>query len=105
MERNQEQYTIRGEALISDIHDIESIVVSHNREGVPIFVRNLGTVEKGSMLRIGAATEDGRRETVIGLVQMLAGANARDVVERVKAEAAKIQLSLPPGVAIRPFYD
>ncbi|MCI0401422.1 MAG: CusA/CzcA family heavy metal efflux RND transporter, partial [Gammaproteobacteria bacterium] len=69
------------------------------------FVRNLGTVEKGSMLRIGAATEDGRRETVIGLVQMLAGANAREVVERVKAEAAKIQTSLPPGVAIRPFYD
>jgi len=105
MERNQEQYIIRGEALISSIHDIENIVVGHNREGVPIFVRNLGTVEKGSMLRIGAATEDGRRETVIGLVQMLAGANAREVVERVKAEAAKVQTSLPPGVAIRPFYD
>ena len=57
------------------------------------------------MLRIGAATEDGRHETVIGLVQMLAGANAREVVERVKAEATKIQASLPPGVAIRPFYD
>ncbi|MCI0717804.1 MAG: CusA/CzcA family heavy metal efflux RND transporter, partial [Acidobacteria bacterium] len=105
VERNQEQYIIRGEALISSIHDIENIVVGHNREGVPVFVRNLGTVEKGSMLRIGAATEDGRRETVIGLVQMLAGANAREVVERVKAEAAKIQTSLPPGVAIRPFYD
>jgi heavy metal efflux system protein len=105
MERNQEQYIIRGEALIASIHDIESIVVGHNREGVPIFVRNLGTVEKGSMLRIGAATEDGRRETVIGLVQMLAGANAREVVERVKAEVTRIQTSLPPGVAIRPFYD
>ena len=57
------------------------------------------------MLRIGAATEDGRRETVIGLVQMLAGANAREVVDRVKAEVAKVQISLPPGVAIRPFYD
>src|SRR5262249_8623151 len=105
MERNQEQYIIRGEALISSIRDIENIVVGHNREGVPVFVKNLGTVEKGSMLRIGAATEDGRRETVIGLVQMLAGANAREIVERVKVEAAKIQLSLPQGVAIRPFYD
>ena len=105
MERNQEQYIIRGEALVSSLQDIENIVVGHNREGVPIFVKNLGMVEKGSMLRIGAATEDGRHETVIGLVQMLAGANAREVVERVKAEVAKIQTSLPPGVAIRPFYD
>ena len=105
IERNQEQYIIRGEALVSSIHDIESIVVGHNREGVPIFIKNLGTVEKGSMLRIGAATEDGRHETVIGLVQMLAGANAREVVERVKARVTEIQASLPPGVAIRPFYD
>jgi cobalt-zinc-cadmium resistance protein CzcA len=57
------------------------------------------------MLRIGAATEDGRHETVIGLVQMLAGANAREVVERVKAKVTEIQASLPPGAAIRPFYD
>jgi cobalt-zinc-cadmium resistance protein CzcA len=105
IERNQEQYIVRGEALISSIHDIENIVVGHNREGVPIFIKNLGTVEKGSMLRIGAATEDGRHETVIGLVQMLAGANARDVVERVKAKVTEVQASLPPGVAIRPFYD
>jgi heavy metal efflux system protein len=105
VERNQEQYIVRGEALISGIHDIESIVVGHNREGVPIFIKNLGTVEKGSMLRIGAATEDGRHEMVIGLVQMLAGANAREVVERVKARVTEIQASLPPGVAIRPFYD
>lgn len=105
IERNQEQYIIRGEALISSIHDIENIVVGHNREGVPIFIKNLGTVEKGSMLRIGAATEDGRHETVIGLVQMLAGANARDVVARVKAKVTEVQASLPPGVAIRPFYD
>ena len=105
IERNQEQYIIRGEALISSIYDIENIVVGHNREGVPIFIKNLGTVEKGSMLRIGAATEDGRHETVIGLVQMLAGANARDVVKRVKAKVTEVQASLPPGVAIRPFYD
>ncbi len=105
IERNQEQYIIRGEALISGIQDIENIVVGHNRQGVPIFIKNLGAVEKGSMLRIGAATEDGRHETVIGLVQMLAGANARDVVEKVKTKVAEIQASLPPGVAIRPFYD
>lgn len=105
MERNQEQYIIRGEALISSIQDIENIVVGSNREGVPILVKHLGSVEKGSKLRIGAATEDGRRETVIGLVQMLAGANAREVVEQVKTRVDEIQGSLPPGVVIRPFYD
>ncbi|MBI1982747.1 MAG: efflux RND transporter permease subunit, partial [Acidobacteria bacterium] len=105
IEHNQEQYIIRGEALVSSITDLENIVVATKLGGVPIYVRTLGEVREGSMLRIGAATENGKGETVIGMVQMLAGANASQVVEDVKKKIAEIQPSLPQGVRIVPFYD
>ncbi|MCI0721740.1 MAG: CusA/CzcA family heavy metal efflux RND transporter [Acidobacteria bacterium] len=105
IEHNQEQYIIRGEALVSSIQDLENIVVATKGEGVPIYVRTIGEAREGSMLRIGAATANGKGETVIGMVQMLAGANASQVVDDVKKKIDEIQASLPPGVLIVPFYD
>jgi heavy metal efflux system protein len=105
IEHNQEQYIIRGEALASSISDLENIVVATRKDGTPVYVRNLGEVREGSMLRIGAATENGRGETVIGIALMLAGENANQVVARVKDKIRQIQPSLPPGVRIVPFYD
>lgn len=105
IEHNQELYIIRGEALVSSMKDLEKIVVATKHGGVPIYIRTLGEVREGSMLRIGAATENGKGETVIGMVQMLAGANASQVVGDVKRKIAEIQPSLPQGVRIVPFYD
>lgn len=105
VEHNQELYIIRGEALAKSIDDLESIVVTTRSDGTPIFVRNLGEVREGAMLRIGAATENGNGETVIGMVQMLVGQNANRVVADVKNKLAEIQSSLPEGVRVVPFYD
>jgi len=105
VEHNQEQYIIRGEALASSISDLESVVIATRSDGVPVYVRNVGEVREGGMLRIGAATENGRGEAVIGMALMLAGENASRVVERVKDKLQEIQTSLPPGVRIVPYYD
>ena len=105
IEHNQELYVIRGEAMASSIPDLENIVVTTRSDGTPIFVRNLGEVREGAMLRIGASTENGRGEAVIGMVQMLADENANRVVADVKEKIAEIQPSLPLGVRIVPFYD
>ena len=45
----------------------------------------------------------GDGETVIGMVQMLAGENAQEVVTRVKARVQDIQATLPAGVTIDPL--
>ncbi len=105
IEHEREQYLIKGEAMATTITDLGQIVVSHGPGGVPIFIRDLGEVKEGAALRIGAATRMGDGETVIGMVQMLAGANAQQVVERVKERVQEIQATLPPGVVIEPYYD
>jgi cobalt-zinc-cadmium resistance protein CzcA len=105
IERNREQYVIRGEGLASSLGEIEKIVLKAGGDGTPVTVGHLARVREGSMLRIGAATKDGTGETVIGMAQMLAGENALAVARRVRAAVEELQPSLPKGVRIVPYYD
>ena len=105
IERNQEQYIVRGEGLVETLEDVGNIVVGAAADGTPIYIRNLGEVSFEPLVRQGAVTRDGRGEAVTGVVMMLIGENSRVVVERVKARLAEIEKSLPPGVEIDTFYD
>ena len=44
-------------------------------------------------------------EVVSGMVIMRKGANAQDVIARIKARVAVLVRTLPPGVQLVPFYD
>jgi len=102
--RDGEQEVIRGTGLVANLQDVANIVVG-NRNGVPIYVRNLGKVAFAPRIRQGAVTNDGKGETVVGVVMMLIGENSRVVVDRVKEKIAEISPTLPDGVRIVPFYD
>ena len=101
----REQFLIRGEAMAKGVTDLGKILVHHAPGGIPIYINDVALVQVGANLRIGAATRMGEGETVIGMVQMLAGANAQQVVEQVKTRVQEIQASLPAGVVIEPYYD
>lgn len=101
---NGEQQVIRGAGLVTNLTDIGNIVVG-SRDGVPIYIRNLGSVAFAPMLRQGAVTRDGKGETVAGIVMLLIGENSRTVVDQVKAKIEEIKPTLPKGVQIVPYYD
>ena len=105
IEKGGEAYVIRGEGMVTGAADLEKIVVGTTREGTPILLRHLAEVREGPMLRIGGATKDGKGETVIGMVMMLQGENAREVVGRIKEALDEIRPTLPQGVRIVPYYD
>lgn len=107
IEKNAEQYLIRGEGLVRTLEDVGDIVVSTDpRDGTPVYVRQLAQVRFAPMVRQGAVTRDGEGEVVTGIVLMLLGANSRDVVTQVKATVADLTPVLARlGVRIEPFYD
>ncbi|HEU5182071.1 MAG TPA: CusA/CzcA family heavy metal efflux RND transporter [Candidatus Polarisedimenticolia bacterium] len=105
IEKGGEGYVIRGEGMVTGAADLEKVVVGTTAEGTPILIRHVAEVREGPMLRIGGATKDGKGETVIGMVMMLAGENAREVVGRVKQALDEIQPTLPKGIRIVPYYD
>lgn len=105
IERFQEQILIRGEGLVKNIEDLEEIIVATKEKGTPIRIKDIAVVKEGSLPRLGAATKDGERETVIGMVQMLVGENSRVVAKRVDEKINEIRKTLPPGVTITTFYN
>jgi len=105
IERNQEQYLIRGEGLVKGLSDIGNIVVATRNEGTPIYIKDIAEVAFAPMVRQGAVTRDGEGEAVTGVVMMLIGENSRTVVNGVKEKIEEIKTSLPPGVVIDTYYD
>jgi cobalt-zinc-cadmium resistance protein CzcA len=105
IEHGAEQYLLRGIGLAESSNDIANIIVKAGKEGVPIFVRDLGEVVEGATVRQGAVTADGKGEIVAGIAMMLKGENSRAVVNRVKARIERVKKTLPKGVELVPFYD
>jgi len=103
--KGAEQYLLRGVGLVEKMDDITNIVVKTGKEGVPVFVRDLGEVVEGQSIRQGAVSTNGEGEIVSGMAIMLKGENSRVVAERVKAKIEEIKTTLPKGVTIEPFYD
>ena len=101
-----ERYLIRGLGLIGKIEDIGNIVL-REYSGTPIYVRDVAEVKIGTEVRQGAIVKDGVSEQVAGIVQMVRGGNAREVVNRIKTRVAEIneQRLLPGGLQITAFYD
>jgi len=97
-------YFIRGIGLVKTLDDIEKIVVKNNPSGIPVLVRDVATVQFGSATRYGALVID-TTEAVGGVVMMLKGANAHEVIENVETRIQSIQKSLPVGVTIEPFLN
>ena len=106
LEKGSEKYIVRGIGLIKTLQDIENIVVKEAR-GTPVYVRDVAEVQIGHAVRHGAAVVNGKREVVAGIVLLLRGGNAREVVEAVKEKIEEIheQKLLPGGLRIVPFYD
>ena len=97
-------YFIRGLGLVKTIEDIEKIVVKSNGSGIHVLIRDIATVQYGSATRYGALVIDSK-EAVGGVVMMLKGANAHEVVKNVESRIQSIQMSLPKGVTIEPFLN
>lgn len=103
IEKNGEQYLVRAPGQVTSVSEIEGLVIS-NREGRPIFIRDVAEVGLGAELRTGAATEDGK-EVVLGTVFMLMGENSRTVSRRVADKMVEIGKSLPKGMRAKTVYD
>jgi len=97
-------YFIRGIGRVKTLEDIEKIVVKSNASGIPVLIRDVATVQLGSSTRYGAFVVD-TTEAVGGVVMMLKGSNAHEVVENVKTRIESIQKSLPKGVKIESFLN
>jgi len=100
----EEVLLVRAEGSVKTLGDLGAIVVKADPVE-PVRVADVAEVRMGALTRYGAVTRDGKGETVEGLVLGLRGANARDVVNGVRAKLDELAASLPEGVKVDVFYD
>ncbi|WP_426491510.1 CusA/CzcA family heavy metal efflux RND transporter [Hymenobacter sp. 102] len=98
-------YFIRTEGLAENAADLGNIVVRNTQGGLPVLVRDVADVRLGSAVRYGAMTRNDEGEVTGGIVLMLKGANANEVIKAVKARMATVEKSLPEGVAIDVYLE
>ena len=97
-------YIIRGLGYIKNKEDIENIGLS-NTNGIPVRVKDIGTVQMGGDLRLGIFDSNGQGEAVGGIVVMRYGENADKVIQAVKKKMADVQKGFPEGVSFKIDYD
>jgi CzcA family heavy metal efflux pump len=97
-------YIIRGLGYIKNKEDVENIALA-NYNGIPVRVKDIGSVQMGGDLRLGIFDADGKGEVVGGIVVMRYNENADKVIAAIKIKMNEVQKGLPEGVTFKTSYD
>ncbi|MGO9991663.1 MAG: efflux RND transporter permease subunit [Steroidobacteraceae bacterium] len=113
----QQSVNIRGVGLVDDggnddltqgyhVDDIQNVVLGQFN-GVPVLVKDVARVYVGYVPRLGIAGRDHEDDVAASIVVMGRTQHTNDVVPRIKAAVAAMNVdgSLPPGVRLVPYYD
>ena len=104
IEKGTDAFFIRSEGMVKNLQDLENVVIT-TRGGIPVLVSDVAKVRFGHAVRFGAMTRNGEGEAVGGIILLLKGESANNVVVEVKKRVEEIQKNLPEGVKIESFID
>ena len=102
--RGDEALVVRGIGLFNGVDDIANVAVLA-KDGKTVRVRDVAEVAIGPRPLSGSVALDEQNDVVEGIVLMVKGANAREVVGEVRERVDALQAKMPPGVKIRPIYE
>src|SRR3982751_1097190 len=105
IEMAEKEFILRVRGYIQSTEDLKKIAVGAGANGVPILLRDIANVQLGPEMRRGIAEWNGEGETVGGIVIVRYGANARQVIQRVKTRLDQAMKALPPDVSYTIAYD
>ena len=103
LSQGTQESLIKGEGRISGVEDICNTVIT-SRNHVPVYVKDVASVEIGSRFRREDASFNGQPSVSV-VVQKQYGGNTLAAIGRVKETLAQISASLPSGVRIEQYYD
>jgi heavy metal efflux system protein len=105
LELGAQSYNVRGVGLFQNGEDIGLVEVAE-RNGTPIYVRQLGGITIGAKTPMGRVGRDGSQDIVQGVVLMRKGEKSMPTLEAVRKKVEMINNGiLPKGMKIVPYYD
>src|SRR6516165_2760695 len=98
-------YVIRAIGFVQSLEDMGSIVVTQ-RNGTPIFLRDLGRLKLANLERHGIVGKNHQNDVIEGTVLLLKDDNPSRVLEGIHAKVAELNERLAADdVQIVPYYD
>lgn len=100
-----QSFVVRGLGLLKSIADIQNILID-NRNGTPIYVRNVASVIESATPKLGQVGRDKNNDVVEGIVVMRKGENTTEVLKRLNEKVEELNTKiLPSDVKIKEFYN
>ena len=98
-------FVVRAIGLVQTLEDLGAIVVTQ-RNGTPIFLRDLGRLKLANLERHGIVGKNQKNDVIEGTVLLLKESNPSRVLEGVHAKVAELNERLAADdVQIVPYYD
>jgi cobalt-zinc-cadmium resistance protein CzcA len=98
-------FVIRAIGFVQSLEDMGSIVVTQ-RNGTPIFLRDLGRLKLANLERHGIVGKNRQNDVIEGTVLLLKDDNPSRVLEGIHAKVAELNERLAADdVRIVPYYD
>ncbi len=96
---------VRGVGLLQTLDDMRQVIVAE-RNGVPVFLKDLAAVHEGFQPRLGRAGMDGDSDIVEGIVLLQRGEQSLPALRLLRPRIQALNSRrLPPGMRIHPIYD
>ncbi|MGJ1267674.1 efflux RND transporter permease subunit [Sphingobacterium spiritivorum] len=102
---NMQQYVLRYTGKFTEASEYENIPIRANADGSVLRIKDIATLEFGSLDYEMVSKTDGRPSASI-MMKQLPGSNAQDVINNVKKRMAELkESSFPPGMTYTMGYD
>ena len=96
---------VRGLGLLRNLEDMRNIVLA-SRNGVPIFLGDVGDVHEGYQPRLGLVGADAQNDVVEGIVLLQRGEKSLPALAALRVKVNQLNNGLlPHGIHIVPIYD
>jgi CzcA family heavy metal efflux pump len=102
-ERNYQIYLTLVEGLYAGLDAIRNTVVDF-KNGTPITVNDVATVEPSEKIEYIRVTADGKQSVLVNVVRQ-PGGNTVAIGQQVRTELANLRQVIPSSVRIKYFYD
>jgi CzcA family heavy metal efflux pump len=93
-----QEVLVEGVGRARTAEDFGDVIVGE-QGGMPVFARDVGTIRIGEGLKRGTGSYNGKPAVILA-VQKQPGANTLELTERLDAEFAAIQKTLPKGMVL-----
>ncbi|QBP75790.1 efflux RND transporter permease subunit [Herbaspirillum huttiense] len=105
LEMAETEYMVRASGYLKTLADFRNIPLATGKNGVPVKLGDVATIQFGPEMRRGIAELNGEGESVGGVIILRSGKNSRDTIASVKSRLEELKKSLPAGVEVVPVYD